>query len=100
MPKPISRRRAGGSTRPRLEPLERRSLLATFAVTTTADDGPGSLRRAIDDSNINPGLDAIAFAIPGDGVHAIRPASALPRIDDAAIIDGYTQPGARPNTLA
>src|SRR5688572_31898750 len=30
-----------------LEPLERRTLLATFPVTITDDSGPGSLRQAI-----------------------------------------------------
>jgi hypothetical protein len=33
-------------------------------------------------------------------VHTIQPASALPEVTDPVIIDGYTQPGSSPNTLA
>lgn len=82
------------------EQLETRSLLATFTVLNTNDSGPDSLRQAIDDANANPGLDAIEFDIPGPGVHTISPASTLPFITDPVTIDGYTQPGASPNTLA
>src|SRR6188474_3067067 len=71
----------------------------TYTVTNTSDSGVGSLRQAILDANANPGADMIAFAIPGGGVHTITPASALPSISDPAVIDGYTQPGASPNTL-
>ena len=71
---------------------------ATFTVTNTDDTGAGSLRQAILDANGNPGLDTIAFNIPGVGVHTITPASGLPTVSDSAIIDGYTQPGASPNT--
>ena len=70
----------------------------TFDVTTTADSGAGSLRDAITLANANPGLDTITFHIPGSGVHTIIPASDLPNITDPVIIDGYTQPGASPNT--
>ena len=52
------------------------------------------------DANASPGLDTIAFAIPGTGVHTLHPGDAFPVITDAVIIDGYTQPGASPNTLA
>jgi hypothetical protein len=72
---------------------------ATYTVTTTADSGPGSLRQAIIDANGNPGADAIHFNIPGAGVHTITPQSFLPVITDAVTIDGYTQPGASPNSL-
>jgi hypothetical protein len=71
---------------------------ATFTVTNTDDSGPGSLRQAILDANANPGLDTIAFNIPGAGVHTISPASGLPSITDAVVLDGYSQPGASPNT--
>lgn len=71
---------------------------ATFTVSNTDDDGAGSLRQAITDANEHAGADAIAFAIPGDGVHTIAPASELPQIVDALVIDGYTQPGAQANT--
>jgi len=72
---------------------------STFTVTSTADSGAGSLRQAILDANGNAGADTITFAIPGAGVHTISPASALPAITDSVVIDGYTQPGASPNTL-
>jgi hypothetical protein len=73
---------------------------ATFVVGNTADDGPGSLRQAILDANAHPGLDFITFSIPGPGVHVILPTSPLPTITDPVVIDGYTQPGASPNTLS
>jgi hypothetical protein len=100
---PESIRRKGASThcRPRLEPLEARSLLSTFTVLNTNDGGAGSLRQAILDANdtlSSPGLDTIAFNIPGDGVHTIRPLSHLPFITDPVVIDGYTQPGTSANT--
>ena len=65
----------------------------TFVVTTTADSGPGSLRQAISDANANAGLDTIAFAIPGGGVHTIQPLTALPVVTDPVVIDGRTEPG-------
>ena len=70
----------------------------TFTVINTDDSGAGSLRQAILDANAAPGLDTIAFDIPGAGVHTISPATALPFITDPVVIDGYTQPGASPNT--
>ena len=70
----------------------------TFTVTTTSDSGAGSLRQAILDANAALGTDTIAFAIPGAGVHVIAPATALPAVTDSVTIDGYTQPGASPNT--
>jgi hypothetical protein len=71
---------------------------ATFTVINTDNSGPGSFHQAILDANANPGTDTIEFAIPGAGVHTIAPASALPTITDPVIIDGYSQPGAGPNT--
>ncbi len=71
---------------------------AAFTVTNTNDAGAGSLRQAILDANANPGTDLIAFNIPGAGPHTIQPASNLPTITDPVVIDGYTQPGAFPNT--
>lgn len=78
------------------------ALAATFTVTITNDSGPGSLRQAILDANANPGADTIAFNIPGPGVRTISPLTPLPSLtDDAGVtIDGYTQPGSSPNTLA
>ena len=71
---------------------------ATFLVINTDDTGAGSLRQAILDANGNPGLDTIAFDIPGADVHTISPATALPFITNPVVIDGYSQPGASPNT--
>jgi hypothetical protein len=99
------RRRCPRPGSPRVESLEGRRLLATFTVTDAGDldassqPVPGSLRQAILDANASPGPDTIAFNIPGAGVHTIAPAqSALPTITDPVTIDGYTQPGASPNT--
>ena len=64
------------------------------------DLGSCTLREAILDANAHAGLDYIAFNIPGEGVKTISLTSALPAITDPLIIDGYTQPGATPNTLA
>ena len=79
---------------------------AEYAVTTTADTGPGSLRQAIEDANAAPGSDDISFAIPegecaASGVCEIVTLSDLPAIIDGLVIDGTTQPryGARPDTV-
>lgn len=72
---------------------------ATWTVTNTADAGPGSLRQAILDAGANAGADTIAFAIPGSGPFRIAPATRLPDLRGTLTIDGYTQPGSRPNTL-
>jgi hypothetical protein len=79
---------------------EAATVMSRFLVVNTDDSGPGSLRQAILDANDNPGLDLIAFAIPGSGVHTISPTSPLPDITDPVTIDGYSQPGASANTLA
>ncbi|HKI19981.1 MAG TPA: Ig-like domain-containing protein, partial [Isosphaeraceae bacterium] len=81
-----------------LEQLEDRRLLATFTVTSTGDSGPGTLRQAIVDSNVQAGPNTIDFNIPGTGVQTIAPISALPAITTPVTIDGYSQPGAHPNT--
>jgi hypothetical protein len=72
----------------------------TFTVTNTNDSGAGSVRQAIIDANNASGADTINFNIPGSGVHTITPASELPAITGPVTIDGYTQPGAKPNTKA
>ena len=103
--------------------LERRSILtftlvlsaaagASTAATVTVNDsgdttnpcattgtGTCTLRDAITYANANAGS-TIAFNIAGAGVHTISPASALPELTAAVTIDGYTQPGSSPNTLA
>jgi hypothetical protein len=71
---------------------------ADFVVTSTNDDGPGSLRQAILAANALPGRDTIAFNIPGAGPHTITPATPLPEVADPVVIDGYTQPGSSVNT--
>lgn len=73
---------------------------AIFTVINAGNGGVGSLRQAIVDANSNPGADMIVFDIPGSGTHVIALTSSLPPITDPVIIDGYTQPGASPNTLS
>jgi titin len=75
------------------EPLEPRRLLATFTVTTEADEGPGSLRQAILDANGLAGPDGVHFDLPGEGLRTISPASLLPDVTDPLTIDASTQPG-------
>src|SRR5690349_9027375 len=108
-----------------VEPLEDRALLAAaITVNSTLDtdarDSVLTLREAIEINNRTlpvasltgaeqaqisgtpnaTSADTIAFSIPGSGVQTIIPASPLPTITDPVIIDGYTQPGASPNTLS
>lgn len=76
---------------------------ATLTVTNVNDSGAGSLRQAILDANATPGLDNIVFNIPGSfvpfsPVQRIALFSPLPTITDPVVIDGFTQPGARPNS--
>src|SRR5262250_358536 len=68
-------------------------------VTSTGDSGAGTLLQAILDANGASGADVINFAITGTGVKTITLLSALPDITDAVTIDGYTQTGAKVNTL-
>jgi hypothetical protein len=88
-------------------------IVGAYLVTNTADSGLGSLRQAIVDADtLGYGTvaapDVIAFDIPATdpgynsttGAFTIQPHSALPAITDTLILDGYTQPGASPNTLA
>lgn len=74
-----------------------------FVVTTTASDGPGSLRAAIAAANAVSVIDepnpiTISFDIAGAGPHTIAPATLLPQITRPVVIDGYTQPGSSPNS--
>ncbi|HWS82448.1 MAG TPA: right-handed parallel beta-helix repeat-containing protein [Rubrobacter sp.] len=62
-----------------------------------------TLRAAIEQANTNNNpteADRINFNIPGTGVKTISPGSALPTITEPVVIDGYSQPGSSPNTLA
>jgi CSLREA domain-containing protein len=79
----------------------------TFTVNSTGDAGTGgcnstecTLREAIAVTNRVSGADTIRFNIPGSGVKTIKPTSELPAITEAVTMDGYTQPGSSPNTLA
>jgi hypothetical protein len=73
----------------------------SYLVTNTNSSGPGSLAQAILDCNARTGQDTIGFQIPGSGIHLIDLSqSSLPEITDSVIIDGYTQPGAEPNSLS
>jgi uncharacterized repeat protein (TIGR01451 family) len=80
--------------------MEGRLLLATFLVKNTNDSGADSLRQAIMDANSAGGTNTIDFAILGSGVQKITLATPLPAINTSMTIDGYTQTGASPNTLA
>src|SRR5262245_39208819 len=93
--------------RPMLQRLEDKLAPTVFTVINTDASGPGSLSAAIFAANSSPNvgvIDEIHFNIPGAGVHTIFAAdgfpAAMPTITDGVIIDGYTQPGASPNTLA
>ena len=76
----------------------------TFVVTNTLDSGASSLRQAMLNANATAngagGADLIVFNILGSGPHSIAPIGALPTITEAVIVDGYSEPGASPNTLA
>lgn len=72
---------------------------ANFSVINTNDSGPGSLRQAILDANANAGADTISFDIPGTGLHTISPLSLLPPITDTVTIEGFSQAGAKANSL-
>lgn len=89
----------------------------TFIVNTVADDddansgdgicvtsaGMCTLRAAISEANRQAGPNIITFNIPGDGIHTIQLTGQLPTLHDETgptAIDGYTQPGAAPNTEA
>ena len=73
----------------RFEPLETRSVLATFAVVNLNDAGAGSLRQAITSANGAAGADVITFGVAG----SIQLNSALPTISGEVDINGNTAPG-------
>ncbi len=77
-----------------------------------ADSSPGNgvcatstnvctLRAALTEANARLGADTITFAIPATGPQTIQLGENLPALADTTggtTIDGYTQPGAAPNT--
>ncbi len=74
-----------------------------FVVDNTHDDGPGSLRWAIEDANNSldtAAIDSIDFSIPGTGPHTIQLATPLPAIIDPVVIDGFSQAGSTVNERA
>jgi hypothetical protein len=76
------------------------ALPQTFTVTNTNDSGLGSLRQAITDANSNGNpadQDTIEFNISGLETKRINLTSSI-SITEPAIIDGYTQGNASPNT--
>lgn len=75
---------------------------APLVVTNVNDSGTGSLRDAITQGNTACGPVDITFNIPGAGVKVIQPTTALPALTNGfgIKIDGYTQPGAAPNSIA
>ena len=62
-------------------------------VTSTNDDGPGSLRQVILEANASPNTARVTFDISGAGVHIIRPSSPLPALTHPVLLDGASQPG-------
>jgi CSLREA domain-containing protein len=100
---------------------DRAEAAITFTVNSTGDQGEPAasrgdglcdwdaatndpqctLRAAIQEANTTSGADTIEFNIGGTGgLKTISPSTALPIITEALTIDGYTQTGARPNSLA
>ncbi len=92
-------------------------MVRTFVVTSTADTvdaSPGNgtcadslgrctLRAAMTEANYLAGEDLIQFNVPGTTPVTIQLGSRLPDIsarNGGVIIDGYSQPGATPNTAA
>jgi hypothetical protein len=101
--RPKRPRRGFASAFRRMERLEERVLLSTFTVTNLLDDGStGSLRWAINEVNADTsrGTDTIDFDVPGTGPFVIAPSSPLPTITHQVLVNGYSQPGASPNTEA
>jgi titin len=109
-----------------MERLENRTLLATIQVTSASDraftaDNVLTLRDAINLTNGavtvsqlsaaqqalvtgTPGqtgvTDTIDFNIPGSGAQVILPLSQLPIVTHTVVVNGYSQPGSKPNDLA
>lgn len=75
------------------------STATVLTVSNTNDAGPGSLRQALLDANAAPNLNRIRFAIGSScGPRVINLASLLPDIIHPVSIEGFSQPGAAPNS--
>jgi hypothetical protein len=75
------------------------TIATTLTVTTGSDSGPGSLRQAILDANVNADFSYINFNIPGACPRVVAlTGSDLPTITHGVRIDGWTQPGSASNT--
>ncbi|QDV38166.1 Calx-beta domain-containing protein [Tautonia plasticadhaerens] len=97
---PLGRRRAGlrprvSKSRPSVEALEQKQLLATFTVTSNASSGTGTLRQAIVDANAAAGADLIDFNLPtGQRTIVLDQADGqLPEIVDPVTISGSVAVG-------
>ena len=66
-----------------LEQLDDRRLLSLFLVTSAGDDGPGTLRAAIEQANLQPGS-TVEFRVRG----TITLSSALPDLSADVTIGG------------
>src|SRR5262245_44941075 len=88
-PPPTRVRKRATAARLGVEPLEDRTVPATFTVWNLADAGAGSLRAAVTAANTNPGADVIDFAPRLRGTVALT--SGELRLTDDVRIDG---PGA------
>ncbi len=73
------------------------NVASVFVVTNTLSSGPGSFKLALDMADSNPDVSFIRFNISGAGPHIIRPTNTL-ILSETVIVDGFTQPGAAPNT--
>jgi hypothetical protein len=89
----LKRRSVVQASRLCLESLEGRQMLSLFTVVNTMNDGPGSLRQAILDSNAHPGRNTIAFNIDAGGVKFIHLDAPLPAITNPVYLDARSQPG-------
>ena len=75
-------------------------MAGVFTVTSSDSFGPGSLAQAVSDANSVQGPHQIVFAIPGPGVHQVDLSKGGVVLGSSITIDGYSQPGARANTLS
>jgi hypothetical protein len=73
--------------------------IGVITVTSSTDSGPGTLRQAILDSNQTVNAEVIRFNL-GDCPRVISLSTQLPAITSPLTIDGFSQPGASPNTEA